>query len=116
MFVGPQIVDGLEVFETSVGVDRIVFSNLPGNNVALLKLAKPINYKDHVQPVCMDINNARSFPAGTPCWVAGWEKESVITAGKVLMHVLYQYRKIVLMSADWIFFRQWTSPFRPSRS
>lgn len=81
--------NGFEVFETSVDVDRIIFSNLPGFNVALLKLAKPINYEDYIQPVCMDVNNARSFPAGTLCWVAGWEKESVII-GKVLVRVFNQ--------------------------
>lgn len=90
VFVGPQIVDGFEVFETSVGIERIIFSNLPGINIALLKLAKPINYKDYIQPVCMDINNARSFPTGTSCWVAGWEKKSVIS-GRVLVHVLNHF-------------------------
>lgn len=90
VFVGPQIVDGFEVFETSVGVDRIIFSNLPGINIALLKLAKPVNYKDYIQPVCMDVNNARSFPTGTSCWVAGWQKERVVT-GKVLVHVLNHF-------------------------
>lgn len=117
MYVGPHIADGLESFETPVGIDSVIVSNLPGINVALLKLTKPINYNDYIQPVCMDVNNARSFPAGTPCWVAGWEKESVIT-GKVLMYVLNQ----LFISKDRInvctldFCRQWTIPFRPSRS
>lgn len=87
MFVGPQTAKGFEFFEMSVDVDRIIVSNLPGINVALLKLAKSINFKDYIQPVCMDVNNDRSFPAGTPCWVPGWEKGNVST-GKVLVHVL----------------------------
>lgn len=106
VFVGPQIVDGVEVFETSVAVDRIIFSNLPGINIALLKLAKPVNYKDYIQPVCMDINNARSFPTGTSCWVAGWEKESVMT-GMVLVHFLnhfFFFLKNVFMCAPWTFY------------
>lgn len=85
--VGPQIVNDSEVFEASLDIDRIIISNLSGINAALLKLAKPISYKDFIQPVCMDINNDRSFPVGTPCWVAGWEKGSVST-GKALKHVL----------------------------
>ncbi|TWW81336.1 Prostasin [Takifugu flavidus] len=83
VFVGPQIVNGVEMFETSLDVDRIIIRNLPGISVALLKLAKPISYKDHIQPVCIDINNDRSFPVGTPCWVAGWEKESVSTGSEI---------------------------------
>lgn len=87
VFVGPQIVNGVEMFETSLDVDRIITSSLPRINVALLKLAKPVSFKDHIQPVCIDINNDRSFPVGTSCWVAGWEKESLST-GKALEHVL----------------------------
>ena len=86
MSVGPRIVDGLQAFETSMHVDRIVVNDQPGISIALLKLAKPVNYTDYIQPVCMDINNARPLPAGTPCWVANW-KESV-TTGKVLVHSL----------------------------
>lgn len=82
VFVGPQLVDGLEVFQSSVGVDRIVVSTLPGINIALLKLAELVTSEDYIQPVCMDIDNTRSFPAGTPCLVAGWEMESAST-GKV---------------------------------
>lgn len=87
MFVGPQIVNGSEIFEPSLDVDRIIISNLSRINVALLKLAKPVSYQDYIQPLCIDINKDRSFPVGTPCWVAGWVKESVST-GKVLEHVL----------------------------
>lgn len=86
MFVGPQIVNGVEMIETSLDVDRIIMSNLPGISVALLKLAKPISYKDHIQPVCIDINNDRAFPVGTPCLVAGLKNESM-SAGKALEHV-----------------------------
>lgn len=75
MFVGPQTVNSSEVFETSVGVVRIIVSQMPGVNIAMLKLAKKVNYEDYIQPVCMDTNNERSFPVGTRCWVAGWDKD-----------------------------------------
>ena len=75
VFVGPQTVNSSEQFELSVGVVRIIVSQMPGFNIALLKLARKVNYKDYIQPVCMDTNNERSFPVGTRCWVAGWDKD-----------------------------------------
>lgn len=68
--------NGSEVFEMSVSVVKIIVSQNTDVNIALLRLGKPVNYRDYIQPVCMDINNARSFPIGTRCWVAGWEKDS----------------------------------------
>lgn len=76
VLLGPQIVNGVEVFDISLGVDKIIVSKMPGINIALLKLSKQVDYKDYIQPVCMDISNARSFPSGTKCWVAGWENGS----------------------------------------
>lgn len=76
VFLGQQFVNGSEVFEVSLSVVKITVSQMTGVNIALLQLGKPVNYRDHIQPVCMDVNNDRSFPIGTRCWVAGWEKES----------------------------------------
>ncbi|TNN54265.1 Transmembrane protease serine 9 [Liparis tanakae] len=44
------------------------------SNIAMLQLTKPVIYKDYIQPVCMDVSGARTFPIGSRCWVAGWEK------------------------------------------
>lgn len=76
VFLGQQLVNGSEVFEISLSVVRIIISQLPGVNIALLQLGKPVTFRDHIQPVCMDVNNDRSFPTGTQCWVAGWENDS----------------------------------------
>ncbi|KAM3592622.1 uncharacterized protein V6R79_022385 [Siganus canaliculatus] len=76
VFLGPQYANGSEVFEMSLSVVKITLSNGPGSNIALLQLDESVSYRDYIQPVCMDINNARSFPIGTPCWVAGWEMGS----------------------------------------
>ncbi|XP_070708471.1 polyserase-2-like [Pempheris klunzingeri] len=74
VFVGPRIVNGSEEFERSVGVVRIIVSQLASFNIALLLLDRPVNYIDYIQPVCMDVSNTRSFPVGSRCWVAGWGK------------------------------------------
>uniref|UniRef100_A0A671YH17 Peptidase S1 domain-containing protein n=1 Tax=Sparus aurata TaxID=8175 RepID=A0A671YH17_SPAAU len=79
LFLGQRLVNGVEEFEMSMGIVDIKVSKNAGSNIALLQLAKPVSYKDYIQPVCMDISNTRSFPAGTRCWVAGWEKGSKIT-------------------------------------
>lgn len=65
-----------EVFEMSLSVAKIIVSNNPGINIALLRLDKPVNFRDYIQPVCMDISNSRSFPIGTRCYVAGWETDN----------------------------------------
>lgn len=83
LFLGQRLVNGVEEFEMSMGIVDIKVSKNAGSNIALLQLAKPVSYKDYIQPVCMDISNTRSFPAGTRCWVAGWEKGSKST-GKEL--------------------------------
>lgn len=108
VFVGPHIVNGLEVFQSSVGVDRIIVSTVPGINIALLKLAELVTYEDYIQPVCMDVDNTRSFPAGTPCWVAGWEKESASTGKVSSMFWIHSWLLIQLLIAEfmwahWIF-------------
>lgn len=76
VFLGPRRVNGSEEFEMSLGVVNIILSQMTSSNIALLQLDKPVSYRDYIQPVCMDITNTRSFPIGSQCWVAGWEKGS----------------------------------------
>ncbi|CAJ1080986.1 LOW QUALITY PROTEIN: uncharacterized protein LOC119010001 [Xyrichtys novacula] len=71
-FLGHQRVNGSEKFEMSLAILNITVSKSSGSNIALLRLAKPVSYKDHIQPVCMDTNNVRNFPIGSQCWVPGW--------------------------------------------
>lgn len=93
VFLGQQLVNGSEVFEMSVSVVKIIVSQNTDVNIALLRLGKPVNYRDYIQPVCMDINNARSFPIGTQCWVAGWEKDSKGRGrGLSSFRVCFQYK------------------------
>ncbi|GLD57420.1 uncharacterized protein AKAME5_000964700 [Lates japonicus] len=81
VFLGQQRVNGSEEFEMSLGVVNITVSKMTGSNIALLQLAKPVSYTDYIQPVCLDISNARSFPTGSSCWVAGWGKGSKSRGG-----------------------------------
>lgn len=89
VFLGPQPVNGSEVFDMSVSVARIILSQNTNVNIALMRLTKPVNFRDYIQPICMDTNNARSFPTGTRCWVAGWQKENV--NGGAVFKLLFYY-------------------------
>ncbi|XP_054454414.1 LOW QUALITY PROTEIN: uncharacterized protein LOC129091022 [Anoplopoma fimbria] len=84
VFLGQRLVDGSEEFETSLGVVKITVSKMTDFNIALLQLTKPVSFKDYIQPVCMDVSASRTFPIGSRCWVAGWEKGSKNRAGSVL--------------------------------
>ncbi|XP_023648125.1 transmembrane protease serine 9-like isoform X1 [Paramormyrops kingsleyae] len=55
----------------SLGVSNITLSNLPGNNIAVLRLATSVTLTNYIQPVCLGLGNA-VFPSGTQCWVTGW--------------------------------------------
>ncbi|KAI3365683.1 hypothetical protein L3Q82_010761 [Scortum barcoo] len=82
VFLGHRGVNGSDEFEMSLGIVNIIVSTLTSSNIALLQLSKPVSFRDYIQPVCMDITNTKSFPIGTRCWVASWEKESK-SRGKV---------------------------------
>ncbi|AWP17631.1 Serine protease 27 [Scophthalmus maximus] len=84
VFLGHKLVDSSEEFEMSLGVVKITLSKMTGSNIAVLQLAKPVSFKDYIQPVCVDSNNDRSFPIGSQCWVAGWGQGSKSRAGSGL--------------------------------
>ncbi|XP_028287528.1 transmembrane protease serine 9-like isoform X2 [Parambassis ranga] len=76
VFLGQHLVNGAEEFEMNLGVANIIVSKMSGPSIAVVQLAESVSYKDYILPVCVDITNTRSFPPGTPCWVAGWEQGS----------------------------------------
>ncbi|XP_049915642.1 transmembrane protease serine 9-like [Epinephelus moara] len=84
VFVGQQLVNGSEEFEMSVGVARIILSQMTGSNIAVLLLTEPVILTDYTQPVCLDVSSDRTFPSGSRCWVAGWEMGSKSKAGSNL--------------------------------
>uniref|UniRef100_G3NYA9 Peptidase S1 domain-containing protein n=1 Tax=Gasterosteus aculeatus aculeatus TaxID=481459 RepID=G3NYA9_GASAC len=75
-FLGRSLVNVSGEFEISLGIVNITVSQLAGSNIGLLHLIEPVSYKDNIQPVCMDVAASRTFPIGSQCWVAGWEKST----------------------------------------
>ncbi|KAK0144248.1 Polyserase-2 [Merluccius polli] len=61
---------GTNVFEVTLGVKSIKFSNLTGDNVALLILSGPVMLSDYIQPLCQ--NGTVNFLNNSDCWLAGW--------------------------------------------
>ncbi|GAU89143.1 hypothetical protein RvY_01727 [Ramazzottius varieornatus] len=41
------------------------------NDICLLKMEKPIQFSDHVSPVCLP-ETSQELPVGTECWITGW--------------------------------------------
>ncbi|KAK2884826.1 hypothetical protein Q8A73_021300 [Channa argus] len=79
-----------EAFALCLGVVNITVSKMTGFNVALLKLAKPVSYTDYIQPVCVDMDDARSIPIGSQCWVVGWGSTVADDAGSGLRDLVTQ--------------------------
>uniref|UniRef100_A0A3Q1J8F0 Peptidase S1 domain-containing protein n=1 Tax=Anabas testudineus TaxID=64144 RepID=A0A3Q1J8F0_ANATE len=69
--------------EVSTSVAEIVLhpnydSSINDNDIALLRLATPVQFTDHIRPVCLAASGS-VFNNGTVSWVTGWgeEKEEV---------------------------------------
>ncbi|XP_064180643.1 polyserase-2-like [Anguilla rostrata] len=71
VFLGRLKQNGSNPFEVSMNVSSITLSNLTGNNIAVLKLAKKAKLTSSIQPVCLDLDDG-NIGTGTQCWVTGW--------------------------------------------
>ncbi|XP_030611093.1 polyserase-2-like [Archocentrus centrarchus] len=83
VFLGLRVANGSEAFEMSLGVVNITMSKMTASSIALLQLVESVAFSHYIQPVCLDINDSRSFPIGSQCWVTGWDnRNSSRGAGK----------------------------------
>ncbi|XP_037670704.1 testisin-like isoform X2 [Choloepus didactylus] len=73
----------LRAFHNRYHVKKVIlnphFRGSFSKDIALVKLATPVSYKYHIQPVCLRASSFE-FQNRTDCWVTGWgeTKESLI--------------------------------------
>ncbi|XP_077303194.1 serine protease 33-like [Lithobates pipiens] len=51
-------------------------------DIALLKLANPINFTQYITPICLPTSSV-TFPCGLDCWVTGWGTTTFNGSGPV---------------------------------
>uniref|UniRef100_A0A667Y130 Zgc:100868 n=1 Tax=Myripristis murdjan TaxID=586833 RepID=A0A667Y130_9TELE len=76
IYLGRQSQQGSNPNEESRTLTQIILHpdyNNPANDndIALLKLASPVNFTDYIGPVCL-AQSGSSIHAGTDSWVTGW--------------------------------------------
>ena len=72
----------LESITTHEGFD-LIESN---HDIAILKLAKPLSFNEHVGPLCLP-NKSYDPKEGTECFVSGWGLENPIPIARGKLHV-----------------------------
>ncbi|KAM9304997.1 serine protease 33-like [Gastrophryne carolinensis] len=69
---------GVNSSHTVVAKIMTVYTNQGYSNtgdtgdLALVKLATPVNYTQYIMPVCLPSSSSVTFPCGMECWVTGW--------------------------------------------
>ncbi|KAJ8347343.1 hypothetical protein SKAU_G00287440 [Synaphobranchus kaupii] len=76
LYLGRYKLNGLNQYEVLKKVWRVEVlpgysSPQEGRDVALVQLASPVQWTDHIQPICLPDANVQ-FPSGTRCYVTGW--------------------------------------------
>ncbi|KAJ8250900.1 hypothetical protein GJAV_G00214550 [Gymnothorax javanicus] len=76
LYLGRYQLNGFNQNEEVRTIQRLVLApgfSTPenGNDVALIQLSSPVQYTDHIQPICLPDSDV-SFPAGSTCYVTGW--------------------------------------------
>ncbi|XP_077303199.1 serine protease 33-like [Lithobates pipiens] len=56
---------------SSIIVNRNYTSTGSPGDIALVRLATPVNYTEYIMPICLP-SSITTFPCGTECWVTGW--------------------------------------------
>ncbi|RXN12063.1 transmembrane protease serine 11B [Labeo rohita] len=47
------------------------------DDIALLRLSKPVNFTNYISPICLAANDS-VFHNGTTCWATGWEETAFL--------------------------------------
>ncbi|KAJ8399975.1 hypothetical protein AAFF_G00407050 [Aldrovandia affinis] len=76
IYLGRQSQQGSNPHEVSIGVIQIIIhpdydSFSSDSDIALLRLASPVNFTDYIRPICLAASNS-SFHKGTDSWITGW--------------------------------------------
>ncbi|CAL8313948.1 unnamed protein product [Gadus morhua 'NCC'] len=69
--LGRRNLNGTNSSTVTLAVRFIVFSNLTGDNIAVLTLSSSPRLSDYIQPICLDMGMG-SFLNNADCWMAGW--------------------------------------------
>ena len=69
--LGRRNLNGPNSFNVTLTVRSIVFSNLTGDNIAVLTLSSSPRLSDYIQPICLD-TGMDNFLNNADCWMAGW--------------------------------------------
>ena len=69
--LGRRNLNGTNSSTVTLAVRFIVFSNLTGDNIAVLTLSSSPRLSDYIQPICLDMGMG-SFLNNKDCWMAGW--------------------------------------------
>ena len=69
--LGRPNLNGTNSFAMTLAVRTIVYSNLTGDNIAVLTLSSSPSLSDYIQPICLDTGTG-NFLNNADCWMAGW--------------------------------------------
>uniref|UniRef100_A0A3Q2NW04 Zgc:100868 n=1 Tax=Fundulus heteroclitus TaxID=8078 RepID=A0A3Q2NW04_FUNHE len=76
VYLGRQSQEGSNLNEVDRTVAQIINhpdynSGTFNNDIALLKLSKPVNFTSYISPVCLAASNS-TFSSGVNTWITGW--------------------------------------------
>uniref|UniRef100_A0A671YDW1 Peptidase S1 domain-containing protein n=1 Tax=Sparus aurata TaxID=8175 RepID=A0A671YDW1_SPAAU len=76
IYLGRETQSGPNGHEVNRTLSQIIVhpdynNTLLNNDIALMKLSRPVFFTDYIRPVCLASNNSQ-FYSSTSCWTTGW--------------------------------------------